>query len=77
MKLTAKKSNVRMLTSKDPAFHIVDSMTITNRAGVQIMDNCPDEYKQLLHNAVGYGWIRPVAYMREDELMWIQLKEEN
>lgn len=77
MKLLSKKSQVRMLTKSDPAFHIVDSFTITNRAGVIISEKCPEEYKKIIMDCIGWGYIQPVAYIREDELMWIQLKEEN
>jgi hypothetical protein len=76
MKLLPKKSNVRMLTKNDAAFHIRDSFTITNRAGVRISERCPEEYKKIVMDCIGWNFIEPVAYMREDELMWIQLKEE-
>jgi hypothetical protein len=66
-----------MLTKSDPAFHIRDSTTITARAGLKISQRCPENERMWLENAIGYGWIQPVAYVREDELMWIQLKEEN
>jgi hypothetical protein len=77
MKLLPKKSNVRMLTKKDMAFHMRDSFTITHRAGIQISERCPEEWKKIIQDCVGWGFIEPVAYMREEELMWIDLKDTN
>ena len=52
-----------------------DGITIVPRASIEIDEKCPTEYKQMLMVALDFGWVRPVAYMRETEYTMELLKK--
>lgn len=74
MGYVAERSNIRTLREDDPMFHIVGNITLTPRAGFEISKGCPTEYFSIIRRAINNGWIKPVAYMRDDELMWDKIK---
>jgi hypothetical protein len=57
----------------DNHFTIVDKFTITSRAGFEISNNCPSEYKSIVITAINAGWIKPIAHVTDDEYMIMQL----
>lgn len=70
MKLTARESNIRIVRQRDPLFTINDGLTIANRAGFNINQDCPKEYKMIILECINNGWLEPVAYMTaEDQLI--------
>lgn len=73
MKITAHKSQIRTIRKNDPRFLIKDGMVIAQRAGFEISDNCPEEYKRIIIECIGKGWLNPVATMTERELLFIGL----
>ncbi len=75
MGFTVKESCVRTIKSGDPGFYIRDGVVIAPRAGFEISRSCPAEYKSIIAQAINAGWIKPVANLTEQELMWINLKE--
>lgn len=56
-------------------FQIVDKFTVTPRAGFEISNNCPAEYKSIFITAINAGWLKPVAHVTEEEYMVMQLSE--
>lgn len=44
-----------------------DGIQLVSRAGFEINEKCPTEYKQMLMTALDLGWLKPVAYMRDTE----------
>jgi hypothetical protein len=44
-----------------------DGIQIVSRAGFEISNNCPAEYKSIFVTAINAGWLKPVAYMRDVE----------
>jgi len=74
MGYVAEKSNIRTLREGDPMFHIVGNVTLTPRAGFEITEHCPNEYVSLVTQAIRNGWLKPIAYVRDDELMWDKIK---
>lgn len=54
-------------------FQIVDKFTVTQRAGFEISNSCPTQYKTILITAINAGWIKPVAYVTDDEYTVMQL----
>jgi hypothetical protein len=69
MTFTTHQSQIRTITQDDPRFQIQDGYTITHRAGFQISDRCPVEYKMVLQECINNGWLKPVAYITERELL--------
>jgi len=75
MKLTAKTSNIKTVRYGDPEFTIQDGFMLCNRAGFEIDQKCPKEYRQIIQTCIEYGWIKPVAYMTQQEYFMEKLAE--
>jgi hypothetical protein len=45
------------------------------RAGFEISNDCPRQYKLMIMEAIKNGWLQPIAYMKESEYVWEQLGE--
>lgn len=69
MTLTSRKSIVRTIRAKDPDFQIIDGLVVVPRAGFEISAECPQGYKQVILECVNLGWLKPVAHMKDYELM--------
>lgn len=59
----------------DPLFRMSDGFILCNRAGFEIGANCPTNMREQLLHALQAGWVKPIAYMREEEYTWESLKE--
>lgn len=66
---------IKTVKPNDPLWHITSGVTLTPRAGFVISEKCPREYKLIIADCLNNGWLKPVAYMRDDEYMWEELKE--
>jgi len=69
MTITTHHSQIRTIKRDDPRFRIVDKFTTCGRAGFEISILCPREYRSILSECIDRGWIKPVAYMTERELL--------
>ena len=65
----------KKIVAGDPLFRMSDGLMLCNRAGFEIDLNCPRSMRETLIHAMQSGWIKPVAYLREDEYAWESLKE--
>jgi len=63
----------KALRPGDNHFTIVDKFTVTPRAGFEISNNCPDEYKSIFITAINAGWLKPIAHVSDDEYMVMKL----
>ena len=59
----------------DPLFKMSDGLMLCNRAGIEVDKTCPTNFSNQLIHAIQAGWIKPIAYMREEEYTWETLKE--
>lgn len=50
---------------------------MATRAGFEISDRCPAEYKIVLQECINNGWLKPVAYMTERELLFSGLSNDS
>jgi hypothetical protein len=55
---------------------ITDGHMVSPRAGFEIDRNCYDSYVTVIRECIANGWLKPVAYVREDEFMWETLNED-
>jgi hypothetical protein len=69
MQITTHRSQIRTIKQDDSRFRIVDKFTTCGRAGFEISNQCPHEYGLILSECIDRGWIKPVAYMTERELL--------
>jgi hypothetical protein len=69
MNITVKGRMVRTFRPGDPGFIINDGFITTPRAGFEISNNCPAEYKSIFITAINAGWLKPLAHMHEREVL--------
>jgi hypothetical protein len=69
MKFTTHQSQIRTIKRDDARFCIIDKFITCGRAGFEISKSCPREYQLILSECINRGWIQPVAYMTERELL--------
>lgn len=77
MTYTFHKSQVRTIKPGDPNFVITDGFTQTNRAGIEISQRCPENYKDLILECINHGWLKPVANVTERELIFMGLTNDS
>ena len=66
---------IKIIRKDDSNFYIDNGIAIAPRAGIEISNDCPRQYKSMITEAIKNGWLKPVAYMKESEFMWEKLKE--
>ena len=69
-------SKIKTIRQGDLNWTIVDDFTFANRAGLEINDNCPQNIAEMVILAYKRGWISPVAYVTERELIFMGLTRE-
>lgn len=67
MKFISKQSKIRTIKQGDPLFTITEGFTLTPRAGFEISQQCPNEYRLIIQSCLMHGWLKPVAYITEEE----------
>jgi hypothetical protein len=68
MKISNRTSNIRTIRQGDAKFMLTDGLVMCPRAGFEINDKCPREYRQILATCIDLGWIKPVAHVYGKEL---------
>jgi hypothetical protein len=63
-------SSLRTIRLGEPKFLIQDGLVMAPRAGFEISDKCPREYKLIINECLGNGWLKPVATIKDSELFW-------
>jgi hypothetical protein len=76
MNIKVHKTQLRTIKPNDPRFLINDGMVTAPRAEFKINKKCPAEYQKILLECWGNGWIIPVAYMTERELLFMGLSND-
>jgi hypothetical protein len=75
MTYTTLEKKIKIIREGDPDFHIDNGFHMAPRAGFEISNDCPRQYKLMIMEAIKNGWIQPVAYMKESEYVWEVLGE--
>ncbi len=75
MNITTRSSQIRTIKQDDPRFDICDGYMVAPRAGFEISSGCPIEYKLVLQECINNGWLKPVAYMTEREMIFMGLSD--
>ena len=75
MTYTTLEKKIKIIREGDPDFHIDNGFHMAPRAGFEISNDCPRQYKLMIMEAIKNGWLQPVAYMKESEYVWEQLGE--
>jgi hypothetical protein len=75
MIFTSPNKIIKTIRQDDPDFIIDNGISIAPRAGIEISNDCPRQYKLMIIEAKKNGWLQSVAYMKESEYMWEKLGE--
>ena len=75
MTYTIPDKIIKTIRKDDPDFIIDNGIVISPRAAIEISNKCPSRYKLMIVEAIKYGWIEPVAYMKDSEYTWEKLGE--
>ena len=59
MQISIHESNIRTIRQGDPKFMLKDNIVICPRAGFEINEKCPREYKLIIAECINNGWIKP------------------
>mgnify|MGYP006270157649 CR=1 FL=1 len=51
------------------------NLTVCPRAGFEINERCPREYRLIIQECMHNGWLKPVSYMYDHELTFDTLKD--
>jgi hypothetical protein len=68
MKFVQQVSKIRTVKQGDPKFMIQDGLVLCPRAGFEINEHCPREYRQIIAACIDRGWLKPVAHVYGKEL---------
>ena len=69
MKIKISHNPVKTVKNDDPNFMIRSGITLSPRAGFEVSLKCPKEYRMIIRDCIDNGWLKPVAYMTEREMM--------
>ncbi len=75
MNIVSKPSRIRTIKSTDNDFMLRDEFTLTPRAGFEVDNRCPREYKLIIAECINMGWLRPVANVKDHELFWKEFEQ--
>lgn len=67
-------TRVKTLRPGDPDFNFTAGIVMSGRAGIEIDKQCPAYVEQLIVWAIENKYIRPVAFMKDDEYVWEKIK---
>ncbi len=73
---TTSKKKVHKINPSSEYFNIITEFIIYPRAAIHVSQSCPDNYRNLIEECVKHGWIQPVAYMSEREMLFAGLTEK-
>lgn len=74
MNIATTRSAYQVVRANDPEFHFSpDGLSLIGRAALEISCGCPDRYKDIIAECINRGWLKPVAYMRNEEYTWEKL----
>lgn len=63
MYITQKRTNIKTIKQGDPLWTLTDGVVVSPRAGFEISQHCPKEYRLIIQECFGYGWLKPVAHV--------------
>jgi ornithine carbamoyltransferase len=62
------ESNIKSIRQGDAKFMLQDGMVVCPRAGFDISQSCPKEYRMIILECMNNGWLKPVAHVYGKEL---------
>jgi len=75
MTFTTTDKTIKTIRKDDPDYIIDNGIIMSPRAGFEISNDCPRQYKLMITEAIKNGWLKPVAYIKQSEFTWEKLGE--
>lgn len=75
MTFNTTDKTIKTIRKDDPDFIIDNGIIMAPRAGFEISNDCPRQYKLMITEAIKNGWLKPVAYIKQSEFTWEKLGE--
>ncbi len=75
MTFTTTDKTIKTIRKDNPDFIIDNGIIMSPRAGFEISNDCPRQYKLMITEAIKNGWLKPVAYIKQSEFTWEKLGE--
>lgn len=76
MNISRHKSSIKTIKANHPAFIVTDGLITAPRAGFEINEKCPHEYRMIITECINRGWLLPVANITEKEFVIYGLSKE-
>ena len=68
-------TKIRTIRHDDNDFMLQDGFIISPRAGLEIDNKCPREYSMIIRECLNNGWLKPIAYVKDNELFWEEFEK--
>ena len=75
MNFKITKTNLKTIRPEDSNFVIRDGIVAVPRAGFEINQSCPKQYKMIILECLNNGWLKPIATVTERELLFMGLSK--
>ena len=75
LNIKVTQTSLRTIRQGDPKWLLHDGLVVSPRAGFEIAQGCPREYKMIITECIERGWLKPVANVKDHELFWENLSE--
>jgi hypothetical protein len=62
------QSKIKTIRQGDSKFMLSDGLVVCPRAGFDINQSCPKEYRMIILECINNGWLKPVAHVYGKEL---------
>ena len=66
--MIVRKSKISTIKQGDAKFMLTDGLVVCPRAGFEINQLCPKEYKLIIAECINNGWLKPVAHVYSKEI---------
>jgi hypothetical protein len=76
IKITAGRPHKTLRQSDLDFTFSPDGIKLVPRASFEISQRCPENYRDLIAECINHGWLKPVAYLTERELLMSGLARE-
>lgn len=73
MNITVNESKVHSIKMGDRNYMIEDGIMQCPRAGIEISNDCPTSWKEVIVKAYNAGYLKPFANVTERELLFMGL----
>ena len=74
IKINQTNLKFNTLRQGDKGFTLTDGFVVIPRAGFEINQKCPKEYRMIIQECLSNGWIKPVATVPDNEFVFDTLK---